>query len=125
MADLIFTLVYWSSATVTRQRHPGTEQEFSFRLRLLDLPKQYAADRANLPVSSGPLRKLIDSLRVSTVILFKLGYRDTTLGGRCGPLPIAYLVALEWALGYYLLAALTVTLANTQPLINRLISGVF
>ena len=125
LANLIFTLIYWSSATVTRQPHPDTKEEFSFRLRLLDLPKQYSAERADLPVKSGPLRKLIDSLRVSTVILFKLGYRDTTLAGRFGPLPIAYVVAVEWGLGFYLLAALTVTLANTQPLINRLIAGVF
>lgn len=125
LVDAIFTLVYWSSATVTRLPHPDAKEEFSFRLRLLDLPKQYAADRADLPVQSARLRKLVNSLRVSSVILFKLGYRDTTLAGHVGPLPIAYLVAVEWALGFYLLAALTVTLANTQPLINRLISGVF
>ena len=62
---------------------------------------------------------------MSSVILFKIGYRDTTVTVRLGPLPMACLVAVEWALGFFVLAVLTVTLANTQPLINRLISGVF
>ena len=41
LANLGFTLIYWLSASVNRQRHPGTTQEFNFRLRLLDLPKHY------------------------------------------------------------------------------------
>lgn len=56
---------------------------------------------------------------MSSVILFKIGYRDTTVSGSLGPLPMAYVIAFEWALGFYLLAAITITLANTQPLINR------
>ena len=80
---------------------------------------------AALGVTSQDPRKFVNALRVSSVILFKIGYRDTTLSGRVGRLDMAYVVALEWALGFYVLAAVTLTLANTQPLINRLLTGVF
>lgn len=124
-ADLLFALIYWEWAIVTRMPHPGVQQEYSFRLRLLDFPKQYSTDAALLSIDSPQLRKFIDTLRVSSVILFKVGYRDTLLSGSLGPLPLAYVIAFEWALGFYLLAAITITLANTQPLINRLVTGVF
>lgn len=124
-ADLTFALIYWAGATITRRQPPEADHDFSFRLRLTDLPKQFLGEAVAAPVPAGRLRRLIDAVRVSSVVLLKVGYRDTTLAGRIGPLKIGYVVALEWALGFYLLAALTVTLANTQPLINRLISGIF
>jgi hypothetical protein len=68
---------------------------------------------------------LVDALRFSAVLLFKIGYRDTIISGKVGPLDVKYLVIFEWALGFYFLAAITVTLTNTQPLINKLISGLF
>lgn len=81
---------------------------------------------AYLGVRSDRFRKFIDSLRVSSVKLFKVGYRDTVLSTPAsGFLRIEYIVAFEWLLGFYILAALLVTLANTQPLINRLLTGVF
>ena len=56
---------------------------------------------------------------------FKIGYRDTLVSGKLGFLPAHLLVVIEWLLGFYVLACLTITLANTWPLVNRLISGVF
>jgi hypothetical protein len=125
LADLAFAAIYWAGATITRRQAPEADHDFSFRLRLTDLPKQFLGESVVVPVPPGRVRKLIDAVRVSSVILLKVGYRDTTLAGRIGRLKIGYVVALEWILGFYLLAALTVTLANTQPLINRLISGIF
>ena len=66
-----------------------------------------------------------NGLRFSFVVLFKVGYRDTTIHGRIFGFDLKYIVVLEWMLGYLLLAALIVTLTNTQPLINKLIAGVF
>src|SRR5262249_20186219 len=125
LGDLVVALVDWAGATITRRQPPEADHDFSFRLRLTDLPKQFLGASVAVPVPHGRLRKLIDAVRVSSVILLKVGYRDTTLAGRVWRLKIGYVVALEWLLGFYLLAALTVTLANTQPLINRLISGIF
>ena len=126
LVDLLFAFVYWLFAEIKRTAFPGAEREFSFRLRLLDFPKQYSSRSASLGIRSRRYRKFIDALRVSSVILFKVGYRDTTLSTPAGSfLNIEYIVALEWLLGFYLLAALLVTLANTQPLINRLLTGIF
>lgn len=47
-SDLLFAFIYWRWATVKRAPHPGAQQEYSFRLRLLDFPKQYSADAARL-----------------------------------------------------------------------------
>jgi uncharacterized protein YjbI with pentapeptide repeats len=124
LLNLVFTLVYWRWAEIQRKPHPQAEQEFRFRLRLLDLPKQYSTTPNVLPVASVQWRKLIDALRVSSVILLKVGYRDTTLSGSIGPIAIKAVVAVEWVLGFLVLAAFMVTLSNTQPLLNRLISGV-
>ena len=38
--------------------------------------------------------------------------------------PLRQLLRLQWALGYYLVAALIYTLSETWPLLNRLLSGV-
>ncbi len=47
------------------------------------------------------------------------------VSGSIGRLGLQYVVAAEWLLGYYLLAAMIFTLAETMPLINRLLTGVF
>ena len=69
--------------------------------------------------------KFLKALRFSTVVLFKVGPRDTVISGKIGRLGLKKVVTVEWLLGLLLLAALTVTLANTQPLVNKLITGVF
>ena len=130
LLNLVFTLIYWRWARIDRRPHPAVTHEFSFRLRLLDLPGHYgiAADtdaERGVP-SDGPRQrhKLVDALRVSSVILFKVGYRDTSVSGAVGPVGMGTVVAVEWVIGFVVLAAFTVTLSNTQPLINRLVSGV-
>jgi hypothetical protein len=106
------------------------------RLRLLDLPRQYLAVPLDAPAASAPVEgasgtvaiegsRLVDALRFSTILLFKIGYRDTIVTGKVGPLDVKYIVMFEWALGFFFLSAITVTLANTQPLINKLIGGLF
>lgn len=124
LLNLCFTLIYWRWATLERAPHPDVEKDFSFRLRLLDLPQHYREKVGALPGAAASQRKLINALRISSVILFKIGYRDTTVSGRIGRIGINSIVRLEWFLGFLILAAFTVTLSNTQPLINRLISGV-
>jgi uncharacterized protein YjbI with pentapeptide repeats len=121
LVDLGFALLYWRGARIHREPHPTAEREHSFRLRLLDLPKQYLTGQPTR-ITRAPL---VDALRISSVILFKVGYRDTALSGKVGGIPVRRLVRVEWALGYAVVAALLVTLANTQPLINQLLTGLF
>ena len=112
-------------ARIERTPYPKTaEGDFSFRLRLLDFPRHFIDGDAQARRLPKRLRKLIDAVRVSSVILFKVGYRDTIVSGRVAGLRVAHLVTLEWILGFLVLAAFTVTLSKTQPLINRLVSGV-
>jgi hypothetical protein len=148
---LLFTLIYAAVGDVERIPYPGSKHEFTFRLRLLDFPKDYYRQRfdktrnstdrdqhrqteheqfngdthksARSAVKNG--RKFINALRFSSVLIYKVGYRDTTISGRLGKFDLKYLVVLQWVLGFFLLAALMITLANTQPLINRLITGAF
>ncbi len=152
LLNFLFTSLYSTkNANLEKQLHPDTKHEFTFRLRLLDFPREYLSKRSHsesqskrvsgkrpakkkggasastkrLNMKDLTTRKFMNALGFSSVILFKVGYKDTTVSGRIGWLDLKYIVALEWALGFYLLAALMVTLANTQPLINRLITGVF
>jgi hypothetical protein len=132
---LLFALVF-AKCDVRRRLFPENTSEFDLRLRLLDLPRQYLAGPLAAPAAGAPVEgaseavaekgsRLVDALRFSAVLLFKIGYRDTIITGKMGPLDVKYLVIFEWTIGFYFLAAITVTLANTQPLINKLISGLF
>ncbi|WP_114325531.1 pentapeptide repeat-containing protein [Candidatus Colwellia aromaticivorans] len=132
---IFFTLVYASSGTLARKQPHENKPDFTFRLRLLDFPKAYVGNHiiavdegetAKSPDNHNSLNeRLWNGFRFSFVILFKVGYRDTTVAGRFLGLDLKYLVILEWLLGYLLLAALTITLAETQPLVHRLLYGLF
>ncbi|MDX1653691.1 MAG: pentapeptide repeat-containing protein [Candidatus Competibacteraceae bacterium] len=121
LIDLLFTFIYWLGAAIHREPHPEIVREHSLRLRLLDLPKHYLKDKTGRMIRS----ELVNAFRVSSVILFKVGYRDTSLSGTVGSIKVDHLVRIEWFIGFYVLAMFTVTLANTQPLLNRLITGIF
>jgi uncharacterized protein YjbI with pentapeptide repeats len=149
--NVLCTVLYSLYGTLHRRYNPETREDFTFKPRPWDFPKDYLTphDRPATPphVLDGeawpepndkvcedaspsrpehhPPRTLIDALRFSSTILFKIGYRDTTVSGRLGPCDLRWLVRLEWALGFYLMAALTYTLGSTQPLLNKLVHGVF
>jgi hypothetical protein len=50
---------------------------------------------------------------------------DVRVSGRLGPLSMATVVTVEWCLGLFLIAALLFTLSESQPFIQRLLSGAF
>ena len=118
---LVFAGLYSIGGGLTRKLNPKTEQDFSFRQRLLDFPKEYLGQGSKN--ESG--KKFINALRFSSVVLFKIGYRDTTISGKILGVDYKCIVWIEWLLGYYLLGALVVTLSNTLPIVHRLISGIF
>jgi len=57
----------------------------------------------------------------STISPYTISYRNTEVEDKL----MKSIVWIEWAFGYYLLAILVITLKNTVPIINSLISGVF
>ena len=125
LITLLFAVIYSIKGELDRQPYPEAKQDFNFKQRLFDFPKEYCSKNSMVEVKNHSARKFINALRFSAVILFKVGYRDTTISGKILGIDYKYILWLEWVLGYYILGALVVTLSNTLPIVNRLISGVF
>jgi hypothetical protein len=138
--NVVFTLIYWTLGDLQRHRNPDITRDFTFKWRLLDFPHLYITSQESSaqPRNATPAERLMqkaptrdaarkfwDALRFSSGILFKIGYQDTTVSVHIGTWDLHWIVAVEWLLGFYLLALLIYTLTNTQPLLNRLIQGVF
>lgn len=123
--DLLFAIIFSVKGDLKRQSHPTTKKEFTFKQRLFDFPKQYLTQTSLLEIGNESIGKFINALRFSSVLLFKIGYRDTTISGKLLGIDYKYIVWIEWALGFYLLACLAVTLSNTLPIVNRVITGMF
>lgn len=121
---MLFAAIYCLKGELNRQPQPDTSNEFNFRQRLLDFPKDYYSGESNVEMNQST-RKFVNALRFSSVILLKFGYRDTTISCKILGIDYKYIVWVEWLLGYYILAALAVTISKTLPVVNKLISGVF
>ncbi|MCF6238055.1 MAG: pentapeptide repeat-containing protein, partial [Candidatus Marinimicrobia bacterium] len=125
LVDLLFSLLYWCKGEINRQAFPEAETEFSFGLRLFDFPRKYLAYKEQASGVERWWQRLFDAVRFSTVVLLKIGRRDTVIGGSAFGINMKYYVWVEWLIGFYLLASLVYTLSNTMPIINSLISGAF
>ncbi len=119
-------MIYSFKNNLDKKIHPETEREFAFKQRLFDFPRLYLSEAKPLDMIKSKFAiKFINALRFSSVILLKIGYRDTKISGKILGIDCKYFVWFEWLLGFYLLACLTITMSNTVPIINRLISGMF
>jgi len=119
-------MIYSVKNNLKKKTHPETKGEFTFKQRLFDFPRLYLTETKPLDMIKSKFSiKFINTLRFSSVILFKVGYRDTTISGKISGIDYKYIVWIEWLLGFFLLACLTVTMSNTIPIIKRLISGIF
>lgn len=124
LADIVFALIYWRCGALYRHRGQGSQPyDGAFRIRMLDLPRSYVRRRGPSRLPSRRARRLYKALRFSSVVLTKIGARDSRISGRIGPVDLRYIVVVEWWLGLALLAALVFTLTQTQPFIHTLISG--
>jgi len=122
---VFFTFIYWWKGTLSRTNVPNDGiYDHTFKQRLFDLPQLFLTDKKPVQMKRVHLDRLINAGRFSYVILFKIGYRDTTISGKFFGVDYAVIVWIEWLLGFFLLSCLAVTLSNTMPLVNRLISGV-
>lgn len=120
-----FALIYTAFGVIHRQPAPASDNDFSIRLRLLELPRSYMKDTSAHNPIHPRLNKFINALRLSAVILFKVGYRDTRITGTRGGAVLGWIVTLEWLIGFFLIGILLVTLTNTQPVLHSLLSQLF
>lgn len=89
-----------------------------FRMRLFAFPWNFfSSDKTG----NKEVKDFISALKLSKILILKIGRRDSYVEGRT--LKIA--VWVEWFFGYYLLAVFVLTLKNTVPIINSLVSQVF
>lgn len=121
LIHLIFTIIYFAKGTLRRSPPPPVRQDFTFTQRLFEFPRYYLTGRYKPRTNNA----LYNAHRFSMVILFKIGYRDTTISGRIMGIACRYIVWSEWLLGLVVLAFILVTLSNTLPIINMLITGLF
>ncbi len=121
LIHLIFTTAYFTEGTLRRSPPPPVRHDFTFTQRLFEFPRHYLTGRYKPRTNNA----LYNAHRFSMVILFKIGYRDTTISGRILGIACRDIVWLEWFLGIVVLAFIAVTLSNTLPIINMLITGLF
>lgn len=124
--QLLFSSIYWYSGTLIRTNSDiEDDHDHTFKQRLFDLPRLFLTEKKFIKIPKENLDRWINAMRFSFVILFKFGYRDTSISGKFFGIDYAVIVWIEWILGFFLVSYLAVTLSNTMPLVNRMISGVF
>ncbi|GEM_PF-6726415 len=123
--NLFFTLLYFLGGGLI----DAPKADDAFKLRVLDFPKRYYAEPGSAFSSGRPeysLRRFSDLFWFSAVILIKIGYRNHHITGKfLGKLHYRWIIRLEWLLGLYLLPALSYTLQNVVPVVNKLVTGIF
>lgn len=122
---LFFVILYSTGGKLTKTHQ---KEEDEFKLRLFVLPRKYFSKSNESKGKEDHEKgwgKFIGALKLSMVIFFKIGYLDAKISGKLLRIDAKWFVRAEWVIGYYLLAALVVTLSNTVPIVHRLISGIF
>jgi hypothetical protein len=99
--------------------------DFTFKQRFLEFPRKYLTGTPKSWTNNEKVIRFATSVRLSSFILFKFGYRDTTISGKLLRIDYRYIIWTEWLLGFVLLGFLAVTLSNTLPILHKLVSAVF
>jgi hypothetical protein len=116
---LLFVLLF---ITGGRLKKVIDNHEFTIKPRLFDFPSKMTMD---INEKKEKEDQFINALVYSLFMLFKIGYRDRRISKNIFGINAQYFIWTEWVIGFWMLAALAVTIYNTVPTINRLISGVF
>ena len=116
---VLFVLLHYLLGNFYTKSDKGDKSASEFKLRLISFPWNFIRHEYD---SSSNNHRLFDSTLIAFGLLCKFGRRDITMQGNT----INWvLISLEWTLGYILLAYFIITLTNTFPLLNRLLSGIF
>lgn len=118
--NLFFTLLYCLRGNLK----DSPKADDTFKVRILDFPKRYFTEA--LPEHRGcGIKQFFSIFWFSAVVLMKVGYRNKVIEGKAAGIHYKWIVRLEWLVGLYFLAALSFTLQNVVPVVNKLVTGVF
>ena len=112
---LLFSIGGRLAKIKTEEKH-----EFAIRPRLFDFP----SETTHIDIVENGNR-FVNALVYSLFVFFKIGYQDRRISQKIFKINAKYFVWAEWIIGYWMLATITITIYNTVPTINRLISGIF
>lgn len=118
---LAFAAAYYRFGKVI-QRTDAAEGADGMRLRPLAVPATFAP-AGRVEGSWTTLKSMRAAIALSTVVLLRFGRRDLQVRGSLGRLRLRHLVVVEWLIGIPLLVDLIYTLTETQPFLQRLITG--
>ncbi|HEV8239567.1 MAG TPA: pentapeptide repeat-containing protein [Thermoanaerobaculia bacterium] len=122
LVDLLFAIFYAYSRRLLKRRISAGEDPTGMRLRPLELPAAFAS--ADHVEGTWVLtRSFRDALALSTAVLLRFGRTDVIVRGALGKLELRHVVTFEWLLGIPLLVDLVHTLTETQPFLQRLLTG--
>ena len=124
---ILFGVLYAGLSNVARLLPEADDDRdvLRFRQRLFDFPRDILQQPKMALVTQKGFLRIAAAVQQSTVILMKVGTRGVYFEDRRRSRAIIWLVRIEWALGYYIVAALIYTLSETWPMLNRLLAGVF
>lgn len=120
---VVYTLLLWSVGSVRHVPAAPKSDDDKVKLHLLELPATFVEGQPDEPTARR-LYGLGVALELSVLLLLKVG-RLTARASSVHRRMLRTLVAGGWVLGYFVLACLMVTLANTQPILNALVRSVF
>ena len=121
---LFFAAIYMVNGTIVRKDHPLTKEDLKFTIRPFESYKYYITSPELLGQSTKKNEnKLINAIRLSFIILFRLGVRDTTISGKVFGCNYQTIVFIARCLGVYLIWSLLYTLYRTVPFANEIIKA--
>ncbi len=121
----LFAFAYLGIAEFSDTESKAINKDVSIKARLTDLPSLYLLTKEEEVKYSN--NRYTKAFWLSFVLLLKIGSRHAIAAPKTANLErlLKTIIRLEWAIGYALLFILLMTLANTQPLLNKLFAGIF
>ncbi len=118
---ILFALLFCTGGRL-KKADTGEKHEFAIRPRLFDFPSKTIEE---IGEKNEKGNRFVNALIYSLFMLLKIGYNDRKISKKIFRINTKYFIWVGWIIGYWLLATITMTIYNTVPTINRLISGVF
>jgi len=119
--NLLFAMAYSRFGHVVKVgREPSGAS--SWRLRPLATPSTFRSTGAADLIRR--MYRFRHAFALSTAILLRYGRTDLAVRGSIGRIDLRHIVTAEWLLGVPIIIDLITTLTETQPFLQRLLSGI-